>query len=263
MNQVDTSAAEAFETFLVPTIFGPWSRALIDHAQVSAGERVLDIGCGTGAAARYAAERVGAAGRVVAADINEGMIAHARRLDSAGAVEWGLDNVESLPHADGSFDAVVGNQVLQFLPDKPKALAEIRRVLADRGRLALTVYCRLELCPAHDAVAKALESHDVDPSGIQVPYSFGDPMAFGDTLQEAGFGDISVVRKTLESRFASPDKFVEALAAGGPSARHALEQLDEGGLKDVIEQVSRTLADYVDEDGLRVLTAANMALARN
>jgi len=263
MNAVDTSAAEAFEHLLVPTIFGPWSRALVDHAGVSAGERVLDIGCGTGAAARYAAEIVGDSGRVVATDINEGMIACARNLDDAAAVEWGLDNVENLAHEDGSFDVVVGNQVLQFLPDRPKALAEIRRVLAPRGRLALSVYCSLDLCPAHGAVAKALESHDVDPSGIQVPYSFGDPMAFGDTLQEAGFGDISVVRKTLESRFASPDKFVEALAAGGPSARHALEQLDEDGLKDVIEQVSRTLADYVDEDGLRVLTAANMALARN
>lgn len=259
---VDTSAAEAFEKFLVPTIFGPWSQALVDHAGVSAGERVLDIGCGTGAGARYAAALVGSSGKVVATDINAGMIAYARGIDTAGAVEWHLDSVEDLPNDDASFDAVIGNQVLQFLPDKPKALAEIRRVLTSDGRLALTVYCQIDLCPAHAAVARALESHDVDPAGIQNPYSFGDPVALGDVIQAAGFRDVSVIRKLMESRFASPESFVEALAAGGPSARHALEQLDEAGLKDVMAGVSRTLADYVDADGLRVLTTANMVLAR-
>ena len=153
---VDTSAAEAFEKFLVPTIFGPWSQVLVDHAGVTAGDRVLDIGCGTGVAARYAAGLVCDGGKVVATDINAGMIAWARQLDTAGAVEWRLDSVEDLPNDDASFDAVIGNQVLQFLPDKPKALAEMRRVLTANGRLALTVYCQIDLCPAHAAVAKAL-----------------------------------------------------------------------------------------------------------
>ncbi len=259
---VDTTAAEAFEKFLVPTIFGPWSRALVDHAGIVAGETVLDIGCGTGAAARYAAELVGASGEVVATDINAGMIACARTLDLTGAVDWRRDNVEALPYEDARFDAVVGNQVLQFLPDKPKALGEVRRVMKANGRLALTVYCQLDLCPAHAAVARALESHDVDPAGIRNPYSFGDPVALGDAIQNAGFRDVSVIRKPMESRFASPESFVEALAAGGPSARLALEQLDEAGLADVMAKVRRNLADYVDADGLRVLTTANMALAR-
>ena len=260
---VDTTAAEAFEKFLVPPVFGPWSRMLVDHAGIAAGERVLDIGCGTGAAARHAAGLVGQAGRVVATDINEGMIAHARTLDGADAVEWRQDNVLDLPYDDDSFDAVVGNQVLQFLPDKPKALSEMRRVLTADGRLALSVYCQIDLCPAHAAVARALEAHDVDPAGIQNPYSYGDPVALGDVIQASGFRDISVVRKTLESRFASPEKFVDALAAGGPSARHAFEQLDDAGFAAVMREVGTTLADYVDADGLRVLTTVNMVLARN
>lgn len=260
--RVDTTAAEAFEKFLVPPIFGPWSRRLVDHAAIQPGERVLDIGCGTGAAARYAAELVGPQGRVVATDINEGMIAHARTLEGADAVEWRLDDVLDLPYDDDGFDAVVGNQILQFLPDKPTALSEMRRVLTVDGRLALSVYCALDLCPAHAAVARALEAHDVDPAGIQNPYSYGDPMILGDAIQAAGFRNISVVRKTLESRFASPSAFVEALAAGGPSARHALEQLDAAGLQAVMEEVGTTLADYVDAEGLRVLTTVNMVMAR-
>lgn len=259
---VDTSAAEAFETYLVPTIFGPWSRALVDLAAPKPGERLLDVGCGTGVAARYAVEFLGPDDAVAAIDLNAGMIAHARTLDTVGAVDWHEGDIMALPFTDEAFDIIVGNQVLQFLPDRADALAEMRRVLADDGRAVFNVYCRIELCPGHCAVANALRRHDVDPAGIQNPYAFGDPVALGDVIAAAGFRDVSVVRRTMEARFASPAAFVEALAAGGPSARHALEQLDAGGLRQVIADVAEELADYVDDDGLRVITASNMAVAR-
>lgn len=256
----DTSAAEAFEKYLVPTVFGPWSEMLVDHARISEGEHVLDIGCGTGAASRFAADKVGSSGKVKAIDLNAGMIAWAETLEDR--VEWLVGDVTQMPYEDDEFDAVIGNQVLQFLPDKQAALAEVCRVLKPNGRLALNVYSRIELCPGHCAVAKALESHDVDPAGIQNPYSFNDPVELGDEIAAGGFKDVSVVRKTHEARFESPEKFVEALAAGGPSARHALEQLDADGLKQVMAEVSETLAEYVDEDGLRILTTSNLVFAR-
>ncbi len=260
---VDTSAAEAFETYLVPTIFGPWSEMLVDLAELKAGDALLDVGCGTGAAARYAARKRGRKASYAAIDLNPGMVAYARTLDRAGRVDWHRGDVTAMPFADGAFDAIVGNQLLQFLPDKPKALAEMRRVLKrDGGRAVFNVYCQLELCPGHCAVARALEKHDVDPSGILNPYSFGDPKALGDALEEARFRDISVVRRTMEARFSSPASFVEALAAGGPSARYALKQLDEHGLNQVIDDVARTLADYVDGDGVRIVTASNVAIVR-
>jgi len=62
--EIDTSAAEAFEKYLVPTIFGPWSEAMIDHARTEENHRLLDVGCGSGAAARYAAQIVGTGGSV-------------------------------------------------------------------------------------------------------------------------------------------------------------------------------------------------------
>ena len=259
---IDTTAAEAFEAVLVPTIFGPWSRALVDLADPKPGERLIDVGCGTGAAARYAAERLGGGKAVAAIDLNPGMIAFGRTLDKEGAIDWHQGDIMAMPFADGAFDAVVGNQVLQFLSDRPKALAEMRRVMAKGGRAVFGVYCRIELCPAHCAVASALGRHDVDPAGILNPYSFGDPVALGDVIAAAGFRDVSVVRRTMVARFASPKAFVDALAAGGPSARHALEQLDADGLRQVIEDVAAALAQYVDDAGLRVVTASNVAVAR-
>ena len=259
---IDTSAAEAFEKYLVPTVFGPWSRSLVDLADPKPGERLLDVGCGTGAAARYAVDILPEQGAVAAIDLNAGMIAHARTLDPKEAVDWRQGDIMALPFDDGRFQHIIGNQVLQFLPDRRGALVEMQRVMTGDGRAVFGVYCQLDLCPAHCAVAQALEKHDVDPAGIQHPYSFGDPLILGDVLADAGFRDISVVRRTMEARFASPKAFVEALAAGGPSARHALEQLDSDGLSQVIGEVTAALDHYVDADGLRVITASNVAVGR-
>ncbi len=259
---VDTSAAAAFEKYLVPTVFGPWSRSLVDLANPKPGERLLDIGCGTGAAARYAAEIMPEQNAVAAIDLNPGMVAHARALDPKAAIDWQLGDIMALPFDDGTFQNIVGNQVLQFLPDRGAALVEVRRVMTEDGRAIFGVYCQLDLCPAHCAVANALEKHHVDPAGIQHPYSFGDPLILGDVLADAGFRDVSVVRRTMEARFESPKAFVEALAAGGPSARHALEQLDDDGLPQVINDITQALDHYLDAEGLRVITASNVAVGR-
>ncbi|MEE2654827.1 MAG: class I SAM-dependent methyltransferase [Pseudomonadota bacterium] len=137
-DEVDTSAAEAFEKFLVPTIFGPWSESMVDLAGTKKGVRLLDVGCGSGAAARYARKIIGNEGSVSAIDFNAGMIAYAKTLDQQNEIEWHRGDVINMPYKDDAFDIVVGNQLIQFLSEKGKALAEIKRVLAKGGRLALT-----------------------------------------------------------------------------------------------------------------------------
>ncbi len=260
--KIDTSAAEAFEKFLVPTIFGPWSEMMVKHAGTREGHRLLDIGCGSGAAARFAAKIVGVAGSVSAIDLNAGMIAHARTLDPGGLIDWDQGDLTDMPYDDGQFEIIVGNQVLQFLPHKKKGLNEIRRVMAKGGRLALTVYCSPKQNPAHAAVANALKVRGIDSKGVVHPFSYGDPMVLGDLLQDIGFRDISVIQKQMNSYFQSAENFVECLAAGGPSSRHALEQLDAEGLKDLKNEVAKKLEDFVDTaKGLRVITTSHMALA--
>ena len=261
-DEVDTSAAEAFEKFLVPTIFGPWSESMVDLAGTKKGVRLLDVGCGSGAAARYARKIIGNEGSVSAIDFNAGMIAYAKTLDQQNEIEWHRGDVINMPYKDDAFDIVVGNQLIQFLSEKGKALAEIKRVLAKGGRLALTAYCPPNRNPAHAAIAAALEENGVDAKAVTHPFSFGDPVILGDLFQEAGFRDIAVVRKQMDSYFASSEHFIESLAAGGPSSRHALEQLDEAGLENLKAQVAEALSEFVDADkGLRVITAANVALA--
>jgi arsenite methyltransferase len=105
---------------------------------IQAGERAVDCGSGAGADALIAARLVGASGRVIGIDMTPEMLAKAR----ASAAEAGLTNVEfregileALPVETGWADVVISNGVLNLVPDKAAALAEIHRVLRPGGRL--------------------------------------------------------------------------------------------------------------------------------
>jgi arsenite methyltransferase len=109
-------------------------------APIVAGETVLDIGCGAGMDLLLAARHVGASGRAIGIDMTEAMRDRARSC----AVVAGLANVEvhqadatSLPLPECSVDVVISNGVLNLVPEKEKAFAEIRRVLRPGGRLQL------------------------------------------------------------------------------------------------------------------------------
>jgi SAM-dependent methyltransferase len=104
------------------------------------GETVLDIGCGAGMDLLLAARRAGPGGRAIGVDMTEAM--RDRALHSAASA--GLSNVEvhqadatALPLPDASVDVVISNGVLNLVPEKEKAFAEIRRVLRPGGRLQL------------------------------------------------------------------------------------------------------------------------------
>lgn len=73
--QVGPTAARVYQDFFVPSLFGAWAEPVADAAGLRPGQRVLDVGCGTGVHARAAARRVGPTGRVVGVDPNEGMLA--------------------------------------------------------------------------------------------------------------------------------------------------------------------------------------------
>ena len=108
--------------------------------EIQAGERVVDVGCGAGIDSLIAARKTGPGGRVIGVDMTPAMLDKARRA----AKEMHLANVEfregyaeSLPVEDGWADVVISNGVLNLMPDKDAALAEMSRVLKPGGRLQI------------------------------------------------------------------------------------------------------------------------------
>ena len=110
----------------------PWHRWVFDWFRFPAVARILEVGCGPGELWLQNADRIPAGWELTLADLSPGMVDKAREGLGDGA-EYQVADVQELPFEDGSFDGVIANHMLYHVPDRPRALAEIARVLRPGG----------------------------------------------------------------------------------------------------------------------------------
>ncbi len=185
---------------LVTEAIGP----LLDEVKVSAGDRALDVGTGPGLVAAAAAKR---GADVIGIDFSEAMVTEARRLHPD--LEFHQAAAESLPFADGEFDAVVGNFVLHHVSQPDLALREAFRVLRRGGRVGFTVWADLSRLEAFGLFIAAVEEH---AGPVELPHGplFGvsDYSVFHEMVRSAGFRDSSVRELAIAWRTSSMDPYV-------------------------------------------------------
>jgi len=226
--------------------FGPVGRHLVDLTEPRPGEGVLDLGCGLGASALPAAERVGPDGHVLGLDLAprmvEGMLARAR-----GA---GLGNVAgrvgdaAAPDVDqGAWDVVQASLVLFFLSDCASAVRRHRDLLRPGGRLGCSWFGRED--SRWDAIYSALvaelpaEEHGPKRPGEGGPFSGVEAMnAF---LTEAGYVDVRTELKEVVVRYVDDRSWWDTLWSHG--RRLTLERLQEAG---VLESTMRRMTRELD-----------------
>ena len=197
------SVPKAYDEFLVPRLFEPWAKLLLDEADLRPGESVLDVATGPGTVARLAAVRVGAKGRVVATDIAQPMldIAKAKGQPSAAAapIDYLYSPAAPLAAPTGTFDAVLCQQGLQFFPDRPSALREMRRVLRPSGRTAIAVWgelARNQIYAAFHAALQATVRSDLAEL-ITAPFSWPSGTALKSAAEDVGFRNVRLSTRSL------------------------------------------------------------------
>jgi SAM-dependent methyltransferase len=255
------SPGEIYERTMVPGIFLPWAHDLVARAAIKTGERVLDVGCGTGVVTRLAAQHVSEAGRIVGLDLNHVMLAAARAIPTGTAIEWREASATAMPFAAGEFDVVLSQQALQFIPDKLGALQEMHRVLAPRGRALISVWRSTRDNPGYRAVEEALGRHVSVEAAALPPFAYGNSRELRRVLTDAGFKRVRILSDAKMARFPSAEAFVRSIAAGAPSMLGALGEQMEVVLARIVADVTEALADSLDDEGLAFPQASNIAVA--
>ena len=208
--------AEAYERQM-----GRWSRQLapmfVEFAGLRDGERVLDMGCGTGALSSALASMTRAA-KIIGIDPSARFVQAARSQIADPRVTIELGDAQNLPYADASFDRCLALLVVNFIPDAPKAAKEMRRVTQSGGVVATTMWdssranefnhCFWDAATAIDPTVKT-------PS--ERPGSYGSAEALSGLLTDAGLTDIKVIDLNMPCQFSSFDELWQRYIGGSGS----------------------------------------------
>ncbi len=190
---------------------------LVADARLRPGMQVLDLGSGTGYPALLAAQAVGSDGRVVGIDLAQQMLEAAGRKAASlmlSNVTFRTGDVTTLLFEDASFDAVTTRFCLMFLPEVPKAIAEIARVLKPNTWVAAAVWSAPERNPylktPIDVIKQFIELPPPDPAAPGI-FRLAKPNELADMLQQAGMVHISEQEFLGDVRFSSADEYFSSL----------------------------------------------------
>jgi ubiquinone/menaquinone biosynthesis C-methylase UbiE len=238
------SIPENYDRYLGPVLFEPFADDIIARLKEAQPASVLEIACGSGILTRRLRDTF-ANTRLVATDLNPGMIAYAqRKFRPTENVEWREADAAALPFFDSSFDAVVCQFGLMFVPEKELAISEAYRVLSSGGVFLFNVWDSMEHNRFAQIAHKAIGSFfDVDPSTFyEIPFSFYDPTLIRDLLERAGFKSIEKSRVSFPCRSKSPAEFAIGLVRGNPTAT----TIEERGvdIDAVIQAVAREISKF-------------------
>jgi SAM-dependent methyltransferase len=164
--------------------------SLLDAVGAKSNVKALDLCCGQGNVSEALAGR---GCDVIGVDFSPAMLAFARQ-HVPGATFMEAD-AQDLPFGNGEFDVVVSNLGVCHVPDQPRALSEVRRVLRPGGRFAMTVWCGPDVSPCYEVIYGAVKAHG--SPGVTLPsgpdfHQFADRAIAARLLSDAGFGNVDL-----------------------------------------------------------------------
>lgn len=248
--------AEAYELFM-----GRWSRTVapifLDWLAATRNARWLDVGCGTGAFTELILNTCSPAS-VIGIDPAPAQINHARSQPVAQRAEFRVADSQNLPFADGSFDVVASALVINFIPDRPKAIKEMRRAARPGGVIAGYVWDFAEGGETYAPMRRALAD-----MGVDIPRTAGAEdsslAALGALFERQGLIDIATRSIEVTRTFQTFDDFWRA---NTPRFHHVgqaiVSSLSDGQRASLIDTLRRSLP--VKPDGSIICSARANAI---
>ena len=214
----------------------PVGDLLFAAVRLAPGERVLDVGCGTGATTRQAAASVGAEGSVVGVDVAAELLTAAARVapePGSAPISWVTADAARWT-GERDFDAVISRFGVMFFADPAAAFANLARLVRPGGRLCVTTWSPRTAMPFFELPVKVISAY-AQQHGLSVsipppdagPYSLGEPATVEELLTGAGWRDVRVTPHRVPLPL-GPDAAEAARAAlDSGAARSAVAHLDE------------------------------------
>jgi len=241
---------------------------LVADARLRAGMRVLDLGSGTGYPALLGAQTVGSSGSVIGLDLAEQMLAVARRKATAlglANVTYRTGDATTLPFETNSFDAVTSRFCLMFLPEIPKAVAEIARVLRPGGWVAAAVWSSPDKNPSiglsMEAIKSVVELPPPDPTapGIFRLAKLGD---LAGMLQQAGLIDVTEQEFLAEWSYASADEYYTSLMEIAAPIQNLMAKISAPQIQEIKRLILEAATQYQHGDRITFPLAVRIVAAR-
>lgn len=244
------------------------SHRLVADARLRPGMRVLDLGSGTGYPALLAAQTVGATGSVTGLDLAADMLAaaerKANRLDVSN-VTFRTGDATSLPFETGSFDAVTSRFCLMFLPEIPKAAAEIARVLKPGGWVAAAVWSAPEKNPslgvAMNAIRQVVELPPPDPTAPGI-FRLAQPGDLAGMLKQAGLTNIAEAEFLAEWSYDSAEEYYMSLMELAAPIQKLIAMLTTTQSQEVTRLIFQAASQYRNGDRITFPIEVRMVAAR-
>lgn len=207
--QIDTSAAEVYDSLFVPALFGRFVEPVADAAGIGPTDSVVDLACGTGALTRALRSRTN--GRVVGVDVNPAMVTVARR--QGGDIDYREGDATDLEFEDGTFEVATCQFGLMFYPDPSRGIAEMARV-AGRGTVA--VWDSIDRSEGYTAMQELFRDQlgDDAAASLDAPFAMGREGVLEALFATAGLSGVSYSSIAGSGRFASIDEWITTEVKG-------------------------------------------------
>jgi len=225
-------------------IFDPYADDMVSRVAARKPTSIHEIASGTGVLTRRISQAMPDSVRIVATDLNPGMLAVARNLGTAREVEWQRADAADLPFPDASFDAVVCQFGVMFFPDRIQAFSEARRVLKPWGSFLFSTWDRIEnneFAAVAETVLQEFFPEDAPWFFSRTPHGYFDPPSIRRDLESAGF-ESQIEIETIERSSLCESAEMAAIAyCQGTPMRGEIEKRGPGRLGEATAAVAAAL----------------------